>query len=54
MSSNGVDNGHSGSVAAHCDHILVNLKEVGGAINRSLISAHFSIKRIIFPYHSDL
>ena len=42
-SSNDTDNGHSGSVAVHCDHVLVSLKKVGGAINCSLISAHFSI-----------
>ena len=43
VSSNGADNGHSGSAAVHHDRILVSLKKVGGVINRSLISTHFSV-----------
>ena len=42
-SSSGADNGHCGSVAVHHDRVLVSLKKVGGAINHSLISAHFSV-----------
>ena len=42
VSSNDTDNRHGGSVAVHCNHVLVSQK-VGGTINRSLISAHFSI-----------
>ena len=43
VSSNDADIGHSGSVAVHRDRMLVSLKKVGSAINRSLISAQFSI-----------